>query len=196
MKRQAIVEAGVFVLLAAAGVAVRLNFQFIPNFAPVAALALFAGYFFHSRLAAIALPLSVMAITDLVIGAYHPAMMAVVYGALVMPVLFRTPLRRGFRLAKTDGAGSWANSATATLGLVGCSLAASVFFFVVTNFAHWIVYDMYDKTAAGLMQCFVAAIPFFRYTLAGDMTFAAVLFGSYAIAAQFRSVSVAKESAV
>jgi hypothetical protein len=38
---------------------------------------------------------------------------------------------------------------------------------------------MYDHTAAGLLQCYAAALPFFRYTLAGDMFFAVVLFGGY-----------------
>ena len=38
--------------------------------------------------------LTVMIVTDWFIGGYHPVMMAVVYGALVLPVLARGPLRR------------------------------------------------------------------------------------------------------
>ena len=33
----------------------------------------------------------------------------------------------------------------------------------------------------GLAACFTAAIPFFRYTLIGDASFAFVLFSSYAL---------------
>jgi hypothetical protein len=182
VKRPIKIEIGVFVFLALAGVALRMYFQFIPNFAPVAALALFAGYFFASRWTAAALPLVVMAATDWLIGGYHPAMMAVVYLALVAPVLVRGALRRRFSFSTNRGPGAKAQAAASAAGLVGCSLAASVTFFLVTNFAHWAIYDMYEKTAAGLLHCYAAALPFFRYTLAGDMAFACVLFGGYAMA--------------
>jgi hypothetical protein len=80
-----------------------------------------------------------------------------------------------------DG-GSAGKAAASTAALVGCSLAASVMFFLVTNFAHWAIYDMYEKSAAGLLHCYAMALPFFRYTLAGDLSFACVLFGGYAVA--------------
>jgi hypothetical protein len=60
----------------------------------------------------------------------------------------------------------------------GAGLAASVSFFVVSNFAVWAVWgDLYPKTLAGLMTCYVAAIPFFRHTVEGDLIFTAVMFG-------------------
>jgi hypothetical protein len=181
MKRRTKIEATTFVLLAAAGVALRMYFQAIPNFAPVAALALFAGYFFASRWTAAALPLTVMVITDWFIGGYNPWMMAVVYGALIAPVLAGAPLRRWLSVSGKDR-GSAGKAAASTAALVGCSLAASVMFFLVTNFAHWAIYDMYEKSAAGLLHCYAMALPFFRYTLAGDLSFACVLFGGYAVA--------------
>lgn len=188
MKRQTITHAGVFLLLASLGVGLRLQFQDIPNFAPVAALALFAGFYFPSRAVAVLLPLSVMAITDLVIGGYHPAVMAVVYLSLATPVLLGGPLRRRFALA--SGERSSRQAAMAAGGLLGCSLAASVFFFLATNIAHWVCYDMYAKSAAGLLHCYAAALPFFRYTLAGDLVFACVLFGGYALATAFAAEPV------
>jgi hypothetical protein len=48
---------------------------------------------------------------------------------------------------------------------------------------------MYEHTWAGLIQCYAMAIPFFRYTLCGDLFFAVTLFGSYAVASQFRLAS-------
>jgi hypothetical protein len=181
MNRLTRIEAAAFVFLAAAGVALRMYFEAIPNFAPVAALALFAGYFFASRWTAAALPLAVMVITDWFIGGYHAMMMVVVYGALAAPVLAGPLLRRWFSLPGREG-GSARKAAASTAALVGCSLAASVMFFVVTNFAHWAIYDMYEKSAAGLLNCYAAALHFFRYTLAGDLSFACVLFGGYAVA--------------
>jgi hypothetical protein len=55
-----------------------------------------------------------------------------------------------------------------------------VLFFLVTNFAHWWFFGMYAHTVAGLIECYVQALPFFRYTLTGDGLFAGMFFGAYA----------------
>lgn len=67
--------------------------------------------------------------------------------------------------------------------VVGASLAASLSFFAVSNFAVWAFYALYPHTLAGLAACYVAAIPFFRNTLASDLIFSAVFFGTPALAA-------------
>ena len=41
-----------------------------------------------------------------------------------------------------------------------------------------------DRSVAGLVLCYTQAIPFFRYTLTGDLLFAFMLFGGYALAVQ------------
>lgn len=169
-----------FLLLVSAGIAVRLMFQDLPNFAPVAALALFSGYFFTSRLLAVAAPVTVMLVTDWFLGSYHPLLMVAVYGMLAMPVLFRGLLRRELSLDAT----SRPRSALAAAGLIGCGLVSSVAFFVVTNFATWLVGGLYQLTWEGLCTCYVQAVPFFRYTVAGDLVFATLLFGGYALLRQ------------
>ncbi len=165
----------VFVLLVAATVSLRLYFQEIPNFAPVAAVALFAGYFFRSRWLAILAPIAVMTISDLFVGRYHPWLMLTVYAFLTLPVLMGGPMRR---LLAGRGAIS------STVGIATCSLASSLLFFAATNFMTWVVTPWYPRSWAGLVDCYVSAIPFFRYTLAGDLFFATVLFGSYALVQQ------------
>lgn len=64
----------------------------------------------------------------------------------------------------------------------GAALASSISFFVVSNFAVWVCFDMYPRTLAGLMTCYAAGLPFFRRGLAGDMLFTAVMFGLPAVA--------------
>ena len=61
------------------------------------------------------------------------------------------------------------------------AFASSVVFFVVTNFAVWAQSGMYARTFTGLVECYTLALPFFQNTLAGDLCFSAVLFGSYAL---------------
>ena len=178
MKRRTALEGVVFVSLVAAGVGLRVYFEHLPNFAPVAAMALFAGYFFRSALLATAVPLAVMGLSDLQIGGYDWRMMALVYGMLAAPVALRGVLRRHLEIERAK----WASAVRALTGLVGCSLAASVLFFVTTNFGSWLWFTMYEHSWAGLAHCYVQALPFFRYTLTGDMLFALVLFGGYAAA--------------
>ena len=162
----------VFAGLVAATVGLRLYFQAIPNFAPVAAVALFAGYYFRSRWLAILAPITVMAISDRFTGGYQPALMATVYTFLAIPALMGRPLRR--RLGQ-------AGPISSSLTLLTCSLVSSLLFFTATNFVTWFMTPWYPRTAAGLWQCYLSAVPFFRYTLAGDLFFASALFGAYAV---------------
>ena len=40
---------------------------------------------------------------------------------------------------------------------------------------------MYPHDAAGLVACYVAAIPFFQNTVPGDLVYSALLFGGFAL---------------
>jgi hypothetical protein len=135
-----------------------------PNFTPVGALALFGGATFGDRRWSLLAPLAAMLLSDAVLG-FHSGM-PVVYAAFVAIVGIGLLLRGG----------------RTPLRLVAASLAASVLFFVVTNFAVWAMGSMYPKSAGGLLACYVAAIPFFGNTLLGDAFFTAVLFGGLALA--------------
>lgn len=165
-----------FALLVTLGVTLRLGLQEIPNFAPVAAIALFAGYAFRSRWLAVAAPLCIMAASDWVIGGYDWFMMAVVYGMLTAPVFARGLLRRHCRLDDP----SWTAGLRSLLMLVASALGGSVMFFLTTNLAVFLRW--YERSWQGLAECYLLALPFFRFTLAGDATFAVVLFSAYALA--------------
>lgn len=65
-------------------------------------------------------------------------------------------------------------SVTVPRMLVG-SLGASVIFFVLSNFGVW-VQGYYPMNAGGLLACYAAAIPFFKFTIAGDLFYSGVLF--------------------
>lgn len=148
-----------------------------PNFTPIGALALFGGAYFMRRGAAFAVPLAAMLISDIVLGItrYGTVMwhsQPVVYGSFVAVVFIGMLLRNRRTLFSVGGAFS----------VAGASVAASVLFFLTTNFAVWYGGEMYPDTAGGLVACYVAGIPFFWNTLAGDLFYSAVLFGSFELA--------------
>lgn len=179
MKRHSL-EVVVFAVLFVVGVWLRVYLRYLPNVAPVAAIALFAGYFFRSHVVAILLPLAIMFVSDRWIGGYHWLMMASVYAMLALPVACSALLRRSWNRMST-GVGDYVK---AGVGLVACTLGSAGAFFLVTNLVTWMQSGLYESSLAGLMTCFARAIPFFRYTLAGDVVFVALLFGGYAMIRQ------------
>lgn len=171
MNRQSLTNVVVFCLLLALGVASRWiaaeNQPGLTNFTAIGATALFAGYFFRSRLAALLVPLALMVVSNLCLRQYNNfGQLAIVYVALLVPVAIGMLLKRNLRW--------W------TVG-VG-AVASSVSFFLLTNFAEWAFYNLYPHTASGLVEGYVAAIPFFRNTLASDLMFSTLIFGAYALA--------------
>jgi hypothetical protein len=156
----------VFAGLVTAGVAGRFLFPDIPNFTPTTALVLFAGFYFASRWTAMAVPLSIMAISNLGLPAYQTtAEMAIIYTALVLPVFL----------------GEWFKRSRHPAVIAAAALLPSFAFYVVSNFAVWGLQNMYAHTAAGLAECYVNGIPFYKWMLQGDLLFAALVFGGYAL---------------
>jgi hypothetical protein len=128
-----------------------------------------------------------MGLSDLILGGYDPRLMAVVYLMLAAPVFAGPYLRRAFSL----GSSSRFAFGSAVAGLCVCSLAGSLAFYIVTNFACWLLSTHYDRSLSGLATCYVNALPFFRYTLAGDLCFACATFGVYAAWTYWRSGQLA-----
>jgi hypothetical protein len=135
-----------------------------PNFAPIAALGLFAGAYAAGKSGRIAwlAPLAALLIGDAIIGFYSPLLMAFVYsGFAIGGVLGRAFLHE----ERTTGR------------LIACSLAASGVFFVISNLGVWL--GGHSHTWIGLGECYVRAIPFFRNTLMGVLVYSGLLFGLY-----------------
>lgn len=135
-----------------------------PNFAPIAAMALFGGAYFNKKVFAFAIPLAALLLTDMFLG-FHNTMWAV-YLSFVVIV----------------GLGMFMLKKKSILRVVLASVSASVLFFVVTNFAFWATDTLYPTTAAGLAACYTAAIPFFHNTLIGDLFFTGAMFGFFELA--------------
>jgi hypothetical protein len=134
-----------------------------PNFSPIGAMALFGGAYFGRRALAFAAPLGALLLSDAILG-FHSGM-PYVYGSVALIVMF------GWAVARRMTA----------LRIAGAAVASSVLFFLVTNFGTWATGELYPQTLAGLAACYVAAIPFFQNTLAGDLLFSALLFGGFAL---------------
>jgi hypothetical protein len=87
--------------------------------------------------------------------------------------------------------GFWIRSQFSYGRLAIGTLCASVSFFVITNFGVWLS-GWYGYTVEGLVACYVAAIPFFRNQVIGDVLFVALFFGGDYV---LRQVALKKQSA-
>jgi hypothetical protein len=64
------------------------------------------------------------------------------------------------------------------LAVTAAAMLCSIQFFLITNAAVWLE-GAYDRGVYGLWQSYVAGIPFFKGTLAGDLFYTAAFFSSY-----------------
>ena len=134
------------------------------NFTPVGAMALFSGAVIKNRRLAFVVPLLALFLGDIFIG-FHK-LMPIVYASFLLSVAI------GFWLRDRRTAGR----------ISAATLFGAVQFFLVTNFAVWAFGLSYPRTGAGLVACYVAGIPFFWNTLAGDAVYAVLFFGTFALA--------------
>jgi hypothetical protein len=137
------------------------------NFTPVGAMALFSGALLKDRRLAFLFPLVALFVGDIFIG-FHK-LLPIVYASFLVNVAIGLWLRDRRTIARISLA----------------TLLGAIQFFLVTNFAVWASGTFYPRTAAGLAACYLAGIPFFWNTLAGDAFYAALLFGAYALAERF-----------
>ena len=136
----------------------------IPNFTPVVALALFSGAYLPKR-TAVLFPLSLMIISDLVIGLHETILFT--WGSVALISIL----------------GFWTRHHRNPITILSSSLFSAVLFFLITNFGTWLMSNLYPLTLDGLKECFILAVPFFRATLLSTVIYTFAIFGLYELAA-------------
>jgi len=136
------------------------------NATPLTAIALLGTTYLGSRWAVL-LPVGILMVSDLFLGLHE--LVPFTWGSMALTALL----------------GWWVRRQPTPSRIMSASLAGSTLFFLVTNLGVWLFADggtMYLKTWAGLWRCYLAAVPFYRSALAGDLMYTAVLFSLYALA--------------
>ena len=136
------------------------------NVTPIVAMALFGGALFPRRWALI-IPLAAMILSDALIGFHR--VIPFTWGGMVLIAVIGLWVRQQF---------GWRRI------IIG-SVAGSTLFFLLTNFGVWWMGhgQWYPRTWAGLTDCYIAAIPFYRQALLGDVGYAGLFFVAYHLAA-------------
>ena len=140
--------------------------QLIPNVSPIAAMALFAGAQFTDKKMAFVIPFAALLVSDFILGMHST--MIFVYAAFAVTVLVGISIQKRQTIAS----------------VLVAAIGTSLMFFLVTNAGVWMMYDSYAPGFNGLIEAYIAGIPFYQNTLLGDLFFSTVLFGGYALIKQ------------
>ena len=159
---------GKMILAMAVGIVGRL-IPHIPNVTPLLGLSLFSGANL-SRFQAFLTVLLTLAISDVALAFMHG------YSIFSFWTLFTYS---GFVAIMFIGS-RYARALSRLSGLLYV-FSASFGFWLWTNFGVWLVGGLYPKTFSGLGFCYVAALPFLRNAMIGDVVWSAVFFGLFAI---------------
>jgi hypothetical protein len=140
------------------------------NFMPLTALCLYSGATVANRWRSLAIPMFVLLFSDLCIwattGDYRTAFPTDGWSVFVCYLL---AVLLGQGLDKRSGP-------LKAFDALGRGILAEVIFFVVTNFAYFLVQTDYPHTSAGLIACYVAAIPFCVRSFLSTMFYSVLFF--------------------
>lgn len=150
---------------------------FLPNFSPLTAISLFGGAYFVKKWQAILIPILCVWTSDLLVN-------NILYKEYFQSFTF---FYQGFYwqylcYAIIALVSIFALKKVTTLRVLTIGLFGTLLFFLISNFGVWISSNMYPKSLEGLIQCYIAGIPFIKGTLLGDLGFSALLFGTFALA--------------
>lgn len=134
-----------------------------PNFTPITAAAIFGGVYLRKRYA-ILVPLITMVISDYLLfpqAMFHSTTLYV-WGSFMISGLI----------------GLWLKKHQKPHLILGGTLLASLQFFLITNFGVWAT-GMYNHDYSGLIESYIMGLPFYRYTLLGDLFYTVSFFSLY-----------------
>jgi len=126
----------------------------IPNFEAVTATSLLSGSFLGGIYSALA-PLSIMFFSDLYFG--NNLIHLFTWSAFILIGIFGNLIKR--------------NSKYYFLKITGLGIFSVLFFYFYTNFGWWLTFKMYPMTFQGLIECYLAGLPFFKNQLLSSLLF-------------------------
>lgn len=159
----------IFITTAILVAAISRLFPHIPNFTPIAAMALFGSVYMTDKRLAFVVPLIAMLISD--IG------LEIISGWGFHNTLIYVYIS----FALTSLIGLMVRNKVSVISITTASIISSVLFFIITNFGVWAA-GGFQLGLAGLTTTYALGIPWFAPTLLGDLFFNGVLFGAFYLA--------------
>lgn len=142
------------------------------NFTGITALAIFAGVLSKDNKTLFLAPLLALFISDMIIG-FHSTMIATYLGFAIVGFL-SVVLHNEKQIRYSE------NNLLKQSGILSLmAISGSFIFFAISNLGVWLSSGMYELSFAGLVQCFIAALPFLDNQLAGDLFYSFIFLFVY-----------------
>ena len=148
------------------------------NFSPVGSLAMFGGAVLASRYLKYLVPIIALFISDLVINNTLMRMYFPDHSGMIIFQDYMIFTYVAFILAVVIG--HVFIKKISIPSIIGGALGFTIVFFLISNFGSWISpISIYPKNFVGLIECYVAGVPFFKFSLAGNLLYSSIIFGVY-----------------
>ncbi|MEO6904053.1 MAG: DUF6580 family putative transport protein [Bacteroidia bacterium] len=142
----------------------------LANFTPIGAMALFGGCYFADKGKAFIVPLLTLWVSDLLLNYFvyfHEWKLFYdgflwTYGSFALMVVIGTYMKKA-----------------TVKSVVLASVFAALTHYVISDFGVWIGGGLYPKNTQGFIACYVAAIPYLKNMLIGNLVFGGILFGTF-----------------
>ena len=131
-----------------------------PNFTPIISVALMSGFLFKKINVSFLILLTTMLISDFFIGFYENMIFVYLSLAIITYASYQIALKINF------------------INLFLFSTLSALIFYFISNFGVWLQGNLYEKNIAGLIECYILAIPFFKNTLISTIFFAYIAYCS------------------
>ncbi len=146
------------------------------NIAPIAALA-FVGGMYLGRRFALWVPFVILAITDVILNI-----------RMDYPIFYWPRIIDYFTFLSIGLLGMWLRGRQTSAKVAG-GIATPFLFFAASNFGVWLfglnlAGETYPKTIGGLIECYMAGLPFLRGTMLGDWLFMGLFVGAACFASK------------
>lgn len=157
----------------------------IPNFAPLAAGAMFAAAYLPKKYVLV-VPLVAAIVSDYLLLYISPFGDPVFNFSQIQPIsaIFNGTTAYVWGSFMLCGLlGLFLRKKQNPLRVVSISMASSIQFFLITNFGVWAA-GAYARDISGLGASYIAGLPFLQWTMLGDLFYAGCFFGLYAFIAK------------
>ena len=142
------------------------------DFTPVGAMALFGGSYFSDKWKAYLVPLITLFVSDIALDyIYFGKFMLFYDGALPVYLSFALMVLIGTRIKNVN-----------VLTVGAASLGAVLMHWLITDIDPWLHGTMYAKSLYGYGESLIAAIPYERNMILGNIVYGAILFGGFELA--------------
>ncbi len=146
----------------------------IHNFSPIIALAIFGAFHYKYKSLSYGVPLLALWVSDILINNFIYNLSGnfeLFYDGFYwqyLSYIIIIFISINFRNKKISG-----------INIIYLTFLTSIIFFIITNFGFWLNSNLYSNNFNGLIQCYLAAIPFFKGTLYGAFFYTPIIFGLY-----------------